>query len=90
VAGDAAQPLDRVGEPGLAAHGEVEAGVAAGDDVEPGSDLVADAAGDGVQVLLAEDRVARDRPEAPASQAGDEPPGGPARRSRIPSGPAGV
>ena len=53
VAGDAAQPLDRVVEPRLAAHGEVEARVAVGEDVEPRALLLRQEAGHRVEILLA-------------------------------------
>jgi hypothetical protein len=55
---DAAQPLEWVEDPGLAPDGEVEAGIAIGQDVEPGHRLLREDAGDGVEVLLAEERVA--------------------------------
>src|SRR2546425_4621052 len=57
MAGQAAEPLDRIGEPRLAADGELEARVAVGDDVESRTLLVADEAGDRVEVLFAEDGV---------------------------------
>ena len=66
VALDAAQPLDRIEEPRLAADREVEAAVAVGDDVEPGRLLRVDHRGDGVEVLLAEQRVAHRRLERAA------------------------
>ena len=61
MAVDAAQPLDRVEEPRLAADREIEAAVAVGDDVEPGGLLGVDDGGDGVEILLAEQRVAHRR-----------------------------
>src|SRR5262249_59227332 len=73
MAFDAAEPLDRVEEPGLAADRQVEARVAVGDDVEPGRFLGVDDARDRVQVLLAEDRVAERRLERPSAQALGEP-----------------
>ena len=75
VAVDAAQPLDRIEEPGLAADREVEAAVAVGDDVEPGRLLRVDHRGDRVDVLLAEQRVAHHRLERATLQAGVVPQG---------------
>src|SRR5439155_14417076 len=63
---DAAQPLDRVEEPRLAADDEVEAAVAVCDDVEPGGLLCVDDRRDGVEVLLAKERVAQGRLERAA------------------------
>src|SRR5206468_4837696 len=68
VARDAEEPLDRVEEPGLAAHREVEPRVAVGDDVEAGLLLLPDDAAHGVQVLLAEARVAERLLEGPTPQ----------------------
>ena len=61
VALDAAQPLDRIEEPRLAADREIEAAVAVGDDVEPGGLLRIDDRRDGVEILLAEQGVAERR-----------------------------
>jgi hypothetical protein len=52
-----AQPGEWVEDPGLAPDREVEAGIAIGQDVEPGHGLLREDAGDGVEVLLAEERV---------------------------------
>ncbi|PYQ00951.1 MAG: hypothetical protein DMF83_26865 [Acidobacteria bacterium] len=73
VAGDAAQPLDDVEEPRLAADGEVEARVAVGDDVEPRHLLLADETRHRVEVLLAEARVTERVLEAAPAQFLDEP-----------------
>ena len=73
MAVDAAEPLDRIEEPGLAADGEVEAAVAVGHDVEPGGFLLGDDAGDRVEILFAEQRVAQRGLERPAVQAAVEP-----------------
>jgi hypothetical protein len=73
VAGDAAQPLDHVEEPRLAADGEVEARVAVGDDVQAGHLLLAHEAGHRVEVLLAEARIPERVLEAPPSQLLGEP-----------------
>ena len=81
VALDAAEPLDRIEEPGLAADGQIEPAVAVGHDVEPGGLLRVDHAGDRVQVLLAEERVAQRRLERPPAQALVEP-----ERTRIRAG----
>ena len=54
MAVDAAEPLDRIEEPGLAADGQIEAAVAVGHDIEPGGFLFGDDAGDRVEILLAE------------------------------------
>ena len=69
MAVDAAQPLDRVEEPRLAADREVEAAVAVGDDVEPGGLLRVDDRRDGVEILLAKQRVAERRLERPPAEA---------------------
>ena len=55
---DAAQPLDRVEEPRLAADDKIEAAVTVGDDVKPGGLLRVDDRRDGIEILLAEERVA--------------------------------
>ena len=55
---DAAQPLEWVEDPGLAPNGEVEAGITIGQNVEPGHRLLREDAGDSVEVLLTEERVA--------------------------------
>ena len=68
MAVDAAQPLDRIEEPGLAADREVEAAVAVGHDVEPGGLLRIDDRGDRVEILLAEQRVAQRRLERPPAR----------------------
>ena len=73
MARDAEEPLDRVEEPGLAAHREVEPRVAVGDDVEAGLLLLPDDAAHGVQVLLAEARVAERFLEGPPPQHLGEP-----------------
>src|SRR5262249_56580935 len=75
MAFDAAEPLDRIEEPGLATDRQVEARVAVGDDVEPGRLLRVDDARDRVQILLAEDRVAERRLERSPAQALGEPEG---------------
>jgi hypothetical protein len=54
VAGDAAEPFDRIEEPGFAADREVEAAVAVGDDVEPCGLLRIDHRSDRIEILLAE------------------------------------
>ena len=76
MAVDAAEPLDRVEEPRLAADREVEAAVAVGDDVEPGGLLRIDDRGDRVEVLLAKQRVAERRLERPPAKARVEPQAG--------------
>src|SRR6266852_4435877 len=63
VAGNAEEALDRIEKPRLAANREVEAAVAVGDDVEPGSLLRVDHRGDGVEILLAKQGVAQHRLE---------------------------
>src|SRR5207244_11487229 len=73
VALDAAEPLDRIEEPRLAADGQVEPAVAVGHDVEPRGLLRVDHARDRVEVLLAKDRIAERRLERPAAQALVEP-----------------
>jgi hypothetical protein len=70
---DPAEALDRIEEPRLAAHRQVEAAVAVGHDVEPGRFLFGDDAGDRVEVLLAEQRIAQRRPERSPVQAAVEP-----------------
>ena len=84
MAADAAEALDRIEEPRLAADRQVEAAVAVGHDVEPGSLLRIDDRRDGVEVLLAEQRVAERRLERPPGKARVEPKGariGPGDRS---------
>ena len=61
MAVDAAETLDRIEEPGLAAHGQIEAAVAVRHDVEPGGFLLGDDAGDRVEILLAEQANRRAR-----------------------------
>jgi len=51
MAVDAAQPFDGIEEPRLAAHGEIEAAVAVGHDIEPRGFLLGDDAGDRVEIL---------------------------------------
>ena len=75
VAGDAAQTLDHVEEPRLAAHGEIEARVAVGDDVEPRHLLLSNQTRHRVQVLFAEARVPEGVLEAAAAQLLGEPVG---------------
>ena len=65
---DAGDALDRIEEPGLAADREIEAAVAVGDDIEAGGLLLGDDAGDGVEVLLAEQRIAQRRLERAAGE----------------------
>ena len=84
MAFDAAEALDRVEEPRLAADGQIEPAVAVGDDIEPRGLLGVDHAGDRVEVLLAEDRLAHGRLERPAVQALREP-----ERPRIRAGDGG-
>jgi len=81
---NAAEPLDRIEEPRLAADGEVEAAVAIGDDVEPGSLLRIDDRRDRVEILLAKQRVSERRLERPAGKARVEP-----QRARIRPGDRG-
>src|SRR5262249_25023044 len=73
VSGDAEQALDGVEEPRLAAHREIEARGAVRDDIEPRRLLLLHDAGDGVQVLLAEARVAEGILEGAAPQHFGEP-----------------
>jgi hypothetical protein len=73
VAVDAAQPLDRIEEPRLAADREIEAAVAVGDDVEPGRLLRVDDRGNRVEILLAKQRVPQSRLERTAVEARVEP-----------------
>src|SRR5215831_10383891 len=75
MAGETAQPLDRIEEPRLAAHGEVEATIAVGHDVETRCLLGIDDAGDGVHVLLAKQRITQRRFEGAAAQVFGEPEG---------------
>jgi hypothetical protein len=63
-------PLDGIEEPRFAAHREIEPAVAVGDDVEPGRFLGIDDRRDGVDVLLAEQRVSHHRLERSPLQAG--------------------
>src|SRR5580704_4122672 len=65
---NAAQPLDRVEEPRLAADREVEAAVAVGDNVESRRLLRIDDRRDGVEILLAKQRVAERRFERAAAE----------------------
>src|SRR5262245_5289705 len=85
MTGDAGQALDHVEEPRLAPHGEIEARVAVGDDVEPGHLLLARETRHSVEVLLAEARVTKRVLEAAAAQLFREPVGprvGPGDRRR--------
>jgi hypothetical protein len=54
VAVHAAEPFDRIEEPRLAAHRQIEPAVAVGYDVEASRLLSVDDACDGVQILLTE------------------------------------
>jgi hypothetical protein len=63
---DAAEPLDGIEEPGFAAHRQVEAAVAVRHDVEARGLLGIDDGGHGVEILLAEHRVAKGGLERPA------------------------
>src|SRR5262249_5894505 len=81
VAFEAAESLDRVEEPRLATDGEVEAAVAVGHDVEAGGLLRIDDARDGVEILLAEHRIAERRLERAAVEALVEP-----ERARVGAG----
>jgi len=65
---DAAEPLDGIEEPGLAAHRQVEAAVAVRHDVESRGFLGIDDGGHGVEILLAEHRVAEGGLERSAGQ----------------------
>ncbi len=73
VAADAAEAFDWIKEPGLAAHGQIEAAVAVRDDIEPCGFLLGDDAGDRVEILLAEQGIAERGLERPAGQAAVEP-----------------
>jgi len=73
MARDAAEPLDRIEEPRLAADREIEAAVAVRHDVEPGGFLFGDNAGNRVEVLLAEQRVAKRGSKRAAVEAAVEP-----------------
>ncbi len=84
MAADAAETFDRIEEPGLAAHGQIEAAVAVGHDIEPGGFLLGDDAGDRVEILLAEQRIAERGLERSAGQAAVEP-----KRSRVGAGDGG-
>ena len=84
VATDAAETLDGIKEPGLAAHGQIEAAVAVGHDIEPCRLLLGDDAGDRVEILLAEQGLAERGLERSAGQAAIEP-----KRSRIGAGDGG-
>src|SRR5262245_25034109 len=75
MAAHATQTLDRIEEPGLAAHGEIEATITVRHDVEPCCLLFGDDAGDRVKVLLAEQRIAERRLEGAARQAAVKPNG---------------
>ena len=81
---DAAETLDRIEEPGLAADGQIEAAVAVGHDIEPGGFLLGDDAGDRVEILLAEQRIAERGLERSAVQAAVEP-----ERPRVGAGDGG-
>ncbi len=70
---DAAQALDHVVEPRLAAHREIEARVAVGDQVEASQLLLAHQARHRVQVLLTEARIAQCVLEGPTAQLLGEP-----------------
>ncbi len=80
----AAEAFDRVEEPGFAAYGEVKAAVAVGHDVQARCLLRVDDGGNGVEVLLAEQRLAQRRFERPPAQAHVEP-----QRARIGAGDRG-
>src|SRR2546428_10387340 len=73
VAFDAAEALDRIEEPRLAADGQVEPTVTVGHDVEARGLLGVDDARDRVQVLLAKERISERRLERAAAQALVEP-----------------
>src|SRR5215467_12239641 len=75
MAAKATQTLNRVEEPGLAAHGEVEATVTVRHDVEACSLLFSNDASDRVKVLLAEQGIAERRLEGSACQAAIKPNG---------------
>ena len=84
VAADAAEALDGIKKPGLAAHGEIEATVAVGHDVEACGFLLGDDAGNGVQILFAEQGIAERRLEGAAGQAPVKP-----KRPRVGAGDGG-
>jgi hypothetical protein len=84
MAGNAAHPLDRIEKPRLAADREIEAAVAVGHDVEPGGFLRVDDRGDGIEILLAEQRIAEHLLERAALEAGVVP-----ERARIRPGDRG-
>src|SRR5262249_19832590 len=75
VPGDAEQALERIEEPRLAAHRQVEARVAVGHDGEAGLRLLPDDAADRVEILLAEARIAEGVLERAAVQHLGEPRG---------------
>jgi hypothetical protein len=68
VALNAAEALDRVEEPRFAADREVEAAVAVGHDVEAGGLLRVDDRRDGIEALLAKQRIAHRRLERPPAE----------------------
>ena len=78
VAADAAETFDRIEEPGLAAHGQIEAAVAVRHDIEPCGFLLGDDAGDRVEILFAEQGIAERGLERSAGQAAVKP-----KRSRV-------
>ena len=84
MAAHTADPFDGIEEPRLAAHGEIEAAVAVGHDIEPGGFLLGDDAGDRVEILLAEQGIAQRRLERPPGQAAVEP-----ERARVGAGDGG-
>src|SRR5262249_35756545 len=84
VAEDATQTFDRIKEPGLAAHGEIETTIAVRDDVEPRALLFADDAGDCVKVLFAKQGIAERGLEGSPGEAAVKP-----KRSRVGTGDGG-
>ena len=84
MAFDAAETFDGIEEPRLAADGEIEAAVAVGHDIEPGGFLLGDDAGDRIEILFAEQRIAQRRLERPAVEAAVEP-----ERPRVGAGDGG-
>ena len=84
MAADATETFDRIEEPGLAAHGQIEAAVAIGHDIEPCCFLFGDDAGDRVEILFAEQGIAERGLERSAGQAAVEP-----KRSRVGAGDGG-
>ena len=84
MAANATETLDGIKEPGLAAHGQIEAAVTVRHDIEPRCFLFGDDTGDRVKILLAKQRIAERGLELSAGQAAVKP-----ERSRVRTGDGG-